>query len=71
MGRMLSMGEIYAIRARYTSADNACRDDIGRLAHIAIAHDVASLVYEIERLAGEALKLSADVDYWKSKAEDK
>lgn len=59
-----AMLDINAIRSRYTSADNACKpEEIRALAPIAIAHDIASLVSEIERLRAEieALKAGGDV----------
>jgi len=41
--------DIYEIRSRYTTPDNACKPDvIQKMAAIAIAHDVASLVGEVE-----------------------
>lgn len=56
------MIDVYTIRSRYTSPDNACKpDEITRLAPIAIAHDVASLVGEIETLRIERSRLRAEI----------
>lgn len=58
------MLDIYVIRARYTSPDNRCKpEQIARLAPIAIAHDIASLVGEVEACRSTVMKLTAEVDY--------
>jgi hypothetical protein len=57
------MIDIYAIRSRYTTSDNACKpDEIQRLAPIAIAHDIAALIEEIEALRNETLRLRAEIE---------
>jgi hypothetical protein len=54
--------DVYEIRSRYTTPNNACKpDEIQRLAPIAIAHDVASLVGEIETLRSRVSKLEAEL----------
>ena len=56
MARPLTVWEVAEIRGRYTSPDNACKPtEIQRLAPIAIAHDIAALCGEIERLNGWAV----------------
>jgi hypothetical protein len=49
----MTVWEVAAIRGRYTSPENKCKAiEIQRLAPIAIAHDIATLCGEIERLRG-------------------
>ena len=54
--------DIYEIRSRYTTPDNACKPDvIQKMAAIAIAHDVASLVGEVEECRNRIWKLEAEL----------
>lgn len=54
--------DIYEIRSRYTSPDNACKpEQIAKLAPIAIAYDVATLVSEIEDLRNEVARLQGEL----------
>lgn len=54
--------DIYTIRSRYTSPDNACKPEkIRQLAPIAIAHDIATLVGEIEQLRSRNAILEAEL----------
>lgn len=46
----MNVWSVAEIRSRYTDSQNRCRSDIGDLANIAIAHDIATLCGEIERL---------------------
>lgn len=59
--------DAYTIRARYTSPENACKPDyIAQLAPIAIAHDIASLVGEIDALRAECLMWKAEAAHYKA-----
>lgn len=54
--------DIYEIRSRYTTPENACKPEkIQRMAPIAIAHDIASLVGEVEELRNHVWKLDAEL----------
>lgn len=54
--------DIYEIRSRYTSPDNACKpEQISKLAPIAIAYDIATLVAEIEDLRNEIARLKGEL----------
>jgi hypothetical protein len=58
------MNRIYEIRSAYTTPDNSCRAlEIEKRAAIAIAHDIATLVGEIERLHSEVLKRDGEISY--------
>ena len=59
--------DIYTIRSRYTTPGNACKPvQIRRLAEIAIAHDIASLVGEVEELRNHVAKLNAEIEALRS-----
>lgn len=58
MTNPLSVWHVAEIRSRYTDSGNRCNPDIGKLAHIAIAHDVATLCGEIERLRNDIQELT-------------
>jgi hypothetical protein len=54
--------DIYEIRSRYTTPDNACKaTQIQELAPIAIAYDIATLVAEVEDLRNEIGRLKGEL----------
>lgn len=57
----LNIWAISEIRSRYTDQENRCREDIGKLAYVAIAYDISTLAHECDLLIGESRSLAAEV----------